>query len=164
MVRVGIVARPHGVRGAIAVTLDNPDSESLYGVEYVHLGEEPRRLDVVRTARGRAGQVILELEGVDSIERAEELRGLEVFLEEEQLPPLEEDEYWHRDLLGLEAVDEEGRSLGRVTEIVDTAEVPVLVVGRGKREFFVPFLREYVPHVDLPEGRVVVRPPEEAVE
>lgn len=162
MVRVGKVARPHGVRGAVAVTLDNPSSESLLSIDYVHLGEEPRRFEVSRSARGRVGQVILELEGIDAVEKAETLRGLEVFLEEEQLPPLGVDEYWHRDLLGLEAVREDGRSLGRVREIVDTAEVPVLVVGRGEEEIFVPFLRRYVPKVELEAGRLVVEPPEEA--
>lgn len=160
MVRLGKVARPHGVRGAVAITLDNPSSESLLGVEYVHLGAEPKRYEVTRSARGRVGQVILELVGIDSVEKAETLRGLEVFLEEEQLPPLGEDEYWHRDLLGLEAVRKDGTSLGRVREIVDTAEVPVLVVGRGEGEVFVPFLREYVLEVEIPEGRLVVEPPE----
>lgn len=162
MVRLGKVARPHGVRGAVAITLDNPSSESLLSVDYVHLGVEPRRYQVLRSARGRTGQVILELEGVDSVETAETLRGLEVFLEEEQLPPLGEDEYWHRDLLGLEAVREDGSVLGRVREIVDTAEVPVLVVGRGKEEIFVPFHREFVHRVEIAEGRVVVEPPEVA--
>ncbi|MFO7156798.1 MAG: ribosome maturation factor RimM [Pseudomonadota bacterium] len=164
MIRVGRVARPHGVRGAVAVTLDNPDSESLFGAEYVHLGPERRRHEVVGVSRGRKGQVILQLQGVERIEQAEKLRGFEVWLMEEQLPPLGEEEYWQRDLLGLEAVDEEGRSLGRVTEIVDTAEVAVLVVSRGGRERFVPFTREYVPEVRLSEGRVVVRPLEEAEE
>jgi len=164
MIRIGRIARPHGVRGAVAVTLDNPDSESLLGVEYVHLGPDRRRNEVVGASRGRKGQVILQLQGVERIEEAEKLRGLEVWLEEAQLPPLGEDEFWHRDLLGLEAVDEEGRSLGRVTEIVDTAEVAVLVVSRSGRERFVPFTREYVPEVALSEGRVVVRPPEEAEE
>lgn len=160
--RVGKVARPHGVRGAVAITLDNPSSESLLGIGHVHLGSEPRRFEVRRSARGKTGQVILELEGIESVESAEELRGLEVLLEEEQLPPLAEDEYWHRDLLGLEAVRKDGSPLGRVREIVDTADVPVLVIGRGEEEHFVPFVRSYVLEVEIDAGRVVVEPPEVA--
>ncbi|HLV61406.1 MAG TPA: ribosome maturation factor RimM [Fredinandcohnia sp.] len=160
MVRVGIVARPHGVRGAVAITLDNPASESLLGIGHVHLGGDRRRFEVRRSARGKSGQIILELEGIDSIESAETLRGLEVLLEEDQLPPLGEDEYWHRDLLGLQAVRPDGTPLGRVREIVDTADVPVLVVAHGKEEHFVPFTRRYVPEVSIAEGRVVVDPPE----
>src|SRR5690606_8914744 len=94
------------------------------------------------------------------IESAETLRGLEVLLEEDQLPPLGEDEYWHRDLLGLQAVRPDGTPLGRVREIVDTADVPVLAVAHGKKEPFVPFTRRYVPEVSIAEGRVVVDPPE----
>jgi len=164
MIRIGRIARPHGIRGAVAVTLDNPESESLYGVGWVHLraGDEVRRYGVLRSGPGRKGQVLLQLEGVPTPEAAEALRGSEVLLEPAQLPPLGEGEYWERDLLRLEAVDLAGAALGRVVEVVDTADVPVLVV-RGKgEEIYVPFVAPYVVEVDLAGGRVVVAPPEVA--
>lgn len=167
MIRIGKVARPHGVRGAIAVTLEDPASESLFGVAYVHLaapGEEPRRFDAQRTARGRPGQVLLFLSEIGTVEAAESLRGQAVLLEEGQLPALGEDEYWHRDLLGLSAVTGDDLELGEVAEVVDTAEVPVLVIRRGKGETYVPFNKAHVLAVDLSRKRVVVEPPAEGGE
>ena len=162
MIRVGRIARPHGVRGMVAVTLDDPESESLFGIRFVHLGE--RRLNVTRTAPGRKGQALLQLEGVTTPEAAEALRDLEVLLEPGQLPKLEEGEFWHRDLLGMEAVAAEGNVIGPVVEIVDTADVPVLVVKGEAGEVFVPFTEPYVLGVDVAVRRVTVQPPEMAAE
>jgi 16S rRNA processing protein RimM len=149
----------------VAITLDDPDSDSLFGVRHVHLaakGQAPRRVAVVRTSPGRKGQVLLQLEGLATPEAAEALRDEEVLLEEEQLPKLEKGEYWERDLLRLTAVNEAGVELGPIAEVVDTADVPVLVVRAASGEVFVPFTDPYVLSVDVPGGKVVVAPPEVA--
>lgn len=148
----------------VAVTLDDPESRSLMGVGYVHLrvGEATRRVAVQRSGPGRKGQVLLQLEGTTTPEAAEALRDQEILLEPDQLPPLEEGEYWQRDILQLVAVDEAGRELGPVAEVVDTADVPVLVVRAEGGEIFVPFVDPYVLSVDMPAGRIVVAPPEMA--
>lgn len=165
MVRIGVVARPHGVRGMVAVTLDDPEGTALLGAGYVHLASAadaaPRRFDVVRATTGRKGQTLLALAGVATPEAAETLRDREVLLEDAQLPKLEEGEYRLSSLLGLDAVNREGRSLGRVTEVVDTAEVPVLVVAARGTEVYVPFADPHVVEIDLAGGRIVVDPPEE---
>ncbi len=148
----------------MVVTLDNPASDSLFGVDHVHLalaGASPRDFRIVRAGPGRQGQVILHLEGIERIEDAESLRGCEVLLEEAQFPPLEDREYWHRDLLGLRAFDPEGAALGEVAEVVDTAEVPVLVLRGDGSERFVPFADPYVIRVELDDRRIVLAPPEE---
>lgn len=165
MIRIGRIARPHGIRGMVAVNLDDPESESLFGVAHIHLaaeGQPPTRYGVRRTAPGRKGQVLLHLEGMDTPEAAESLRDRNIFLEESQLPALEEGEFWFRDLLTLRAVDETGAELGAVTEVVDTADVPVLVVKGSGGDIFVPFTEPYVLDVNVREGRVLVAPPEMA--
>lgn len=159
LLRVGVVARPHGLRGELVVTLDAPGGESLLRVKGVFVGDGPRR-DVLHARRGRRGQVVLDL-GLPGPGEVDALRGAEVRIEEADLPPLEEHEYWHRDLLGLRAVLADGRELGRVQEIVDTAEVAVLVVQGEGGEVFVPFADPHVIEVDVRGGRVVVAPPSE---
>lgn len=164
MVRIGVVARPHGVRGMVAVTLDDPEGTALLGVDHVYLGagsDGPRRIDVTRATPGRKGQVLLAFPGIATPEAAETLRGQTVFLEEEQLPALEEGEYRLALLVGLQAVDRQGAPLGRVAEVVDTAEVPVLVVAVRGAEVYVPFAVPHVVDVDVAGGRIVVDPPEE---
>lgn len=163
MLRLGRIARPHGVRGAVAVTLDNPASETLLEVDYVHLrdGGASQRYEVRSARPGRKGQIVLRLEGIDSVEAAETLRDRELLVEESQLPRLDPDEFWNRQLLGLRAMDREGQDLGEVIEVVDTAEIPVLVVRGESGERYVPFTRSHLDEVDLAAGRIVVDPPEE---
>lgn len=165
MVRIGVVARPHGVRGMVAVTLDDPSSTTLLGADYVHLAGGPEaapvRFELSRVTTGRKGQVLLALEGVATPEAAEALRGRPVLLDESQVPPLEPDEYRLVDLVGLAAVSREGTPLGAVTEVVDTADVPVLVVAAKGTEVYVPFAAAHVIEVDLAGRRIVVDPPTE---
>jgi len=162
--RIGRVAKPHGVRGVVAITLDNPDSDSLFHVSWIRLEGDggSTRYEVRRAGPGRKGQVLLTLAGVDTIEAADALRGREVLVDPEQLPALGESEYWQRDLLDLQAVGEDGQPVGRVIEIVDTAEVPVLVLRGDGAERFVPFADPYVISIDLAARRIVVAPPLEA--
>lgn len=164
VIRIGRVARPHGVRGSVAITLDNPASDSLFHVSWIRLDGDggSTRFDVRRAGPGRKGQVILTLAGVDTVEAADALRGREVAVEPDQLPALGEDEYWQRDLLDLQAFAEDGTPVGRVIEVVDTAEVPVLVVRGDGAERFVPFADPYVISIDLAARQIVVAPPEEA--
>lgn len=168
MLRVGRIARPHGLRGSVVVTLDNPGSDSLFGAGWLHLGEPdaaggaaPVRYAILQAGPGRRGQMILSLEGITTPEAVDLLRGQEVLLEESQLPPLGKSEFWFRDLLGLQAFDEGGAPLGEVGEVVDTADVPVLIVRQGREERFVPFADPFVIEVDLEQRRIVVAPPEE---
>ena len=164
MVPIGVVARPHGVRGMVAVTLEDPESTALLGVDHVYLGggsDGPRRVDVLRSSTGRKGQVLLALEGIATPEAADALRGRTVLLEQDQLPALEEGEYRLAELVGLLAVDRQGAEVGRVAEVVDTADVPVLVVAAEGREVYVPFAAAHVIEVDLAGRRIVVDPPQE---
>jgi 16S rRNA processing protein RimM len=98
---------------------------------------------------------------VERREDAEALVGATVLVFREDLEPPEEDEYFQGDLVGLTAVDEAGNVLGRVEELWDTGEVPNLVIrAEGREEMVVPFADDFVSTVDIPGGRIVVKPPE----
>ncbi len=104
----------------------------------------------------RKGTVVLKLKGVEDINQAELLRNLYVEVAEEDLPPLEEGEFYIYQLLGLRVVDTEGREVGKVVDMHEwgpywTFEVEM---SNGKR-IYVPFVEEYVREVD-PEGGVVL--------
>jgi len=92
---------------------------------------------------------------------AEALVGATVIAFREDLEPPAEEEYFQGDLVGLTAVDESGKVLGRVEEIWETGPVPNLVIrAEGKEELVVPFVDDFVSTVDIPGGRLVVKPPE----
>ncbi|WP_225409327.1 ribosome maturation factor RimM [Stigmatella hybrida] len=161
LLELGYVARAHGIQGEIAIRTFDAASESLDVVERLSVrtraGEE--RVLRIEDVRPTPKENIVALEGVDSREAAEALVGAAVFVYREDLEPPEEGQFFQGDLVGLTAVDESGQVLGQVAEIWNTGEVPNLVIrGEGKPEIIVPFADEFVPTVDVPNGRIVVRP------
>ncbi|MDC0706973.1 ribosome maturation factor RimM [Stigmatella sp. ncwal1] len=161
LLEFGYVSRAHGIRGEIAIRTFDAASEALDVVERLSVrtrsGEE--RVVRIEDVRPTPKENIVALEGVHTREAAEALVGAAVFAYREDLEPPEEGEFFQGDLVGLSAVDESGRVLGTVEEIWNTGEVPNLVIrGADKTEFIVPFADEFVPSVDVPNGKMVVRP------
>ena len=163
LLEFGYVARAHGIHGEIAIRAFDPGSQTLDEVERLRVrtrsGEE-RELRI-ESLRPTPKEDILALEGVETREAAEALVGATVFVYREDLEPPAEGEYFQGDLVGLTAVDEAGQELGKVVEIWNTGEVPNIVIrAEGKPELVVPFADEFVPTVDVPGGKLVIRPPE----
>ncbi|MDY7231591.1 ribosome maturation factor RimM [Hyalangium rubrum] len=163
LLELGYVARAHGIRGEVAVRPFDPGSETLDAVERVRVrtksGEE-RDLKI-ESVRPTPKEDIIAFEGVKGREASEALVGSTVFVYREDLEPPAEGEYFQGDLVGLSAVDEAGQELGKVVEVWATGEVPNLVIrAPGKPELVVPFADDFVPSVDMPGGKIVIRPPE----
>lgn len=157
LVRIGAVARAHGVRGALRVRLDNADSAVLAQVETVRVG----RLDYrVRSARHDGAGCLIELVGVDDRDAAEALRGQEVLLPRALLPELGEEELYLADLPGCTLYDVSGAVLGTVTSVENYGAHELLLVRTAGGEAMLPFVDEYVREVDLTARRIVCEPPE----
>lgn len=165
LVRIGAIAKAHGLRGEVAVRPDEPGSQTLLAQKQVYLrcpkgSPEVREIASVRSA----GPVLLvRLAGVEDRTAAERLAGCEVLLPRTSLPPAAEGEFYASDLVGLKAVSVEGDALGRVREVFDAGAAPVLVI-EGRLELQIPLAEPFVSRVDLDAGEIVVVPPEEAEE
>src|SRR6266508_2860610 len=98
------------------------------------------------------------LSGVTTPEEAENLRGAEVAIREQDAAPLEADEYFIHQLYGLTVVAEDGAEIGRVREVIETGANEVLIVARpGQPDALIPMIRDVVQDLDIAGGRVVVR-------
>jgi 16S rRNA processing protein RimM len=153
------LGRAHGLQGEIWADAFSDDPERLLELGSFWLEEADSRREL-RLAQGRlqAGRLLLRFEGVAGREQAAALTGRVLQLRRRDLPPLAEDEVFLADLMGLEAVLEDGRRLGIVRDVLELPAGPVLEISDGVHEGLVPFRREFVPEVDLNAGRVVIRP------
>ncbi|MDQ3793077.1 MAG: ribosome maturation factor RimM, partial [Actinomycetota bacterium] len=150
---------PHGRRGTIRVRAAGSGRHLREGIEPYVAGRR-RRISRVRwTPKG----FLVDLEDVGHRFEADGLRGEGLVLDRRELDAPEEDEFYVDDLVGLTAVGEGGEVLGKVSETFETPAHEVLVVRESEDApvFYVPFTHEHVPHVDLAQRRVTVRPPEE---
>ncbi len=106
-----------------------------------------------RTQRG----LIAKLHGVDDRDQAEALRGQKIWIDAAQFPTLPKGEYYHRQLLGLAAFDQQGETLGTVDQILETGAHDVLLI-RGEQEYLIPYAPgETVLKIDLSQGRIDLR-------
>src|SRR5215212_5861077 len=110
---VGVVAGAHGVRGAVRIKsfTAKPEDVAGYGPLEDESGQQRFSLRLVGAAKG---VLIGWLSGVADRDRAEGLRGLRLYLPRAALPPTEDEEFYHADLIGLDAALPDGTPLGRV--------------------------------------------------
>ena len=150
-VPLGVLVKPWGIRGEQTVHLYNKASDLLERVDAVFVSGEAleARWVGIRSARWVGKRYVLHLDGIDSIEDADVLRGLELSVPEEWLPELEEDEVYVRDLLGMAVVDAQGEPLGTLEDVFSTAGHDVYVVRGESGESLIPATQEYVLEVDL---------------
>jgi 16S rRNA processing protein RimM len=159
MVCVAEVATAHGVRGALKLRCFTAEPESVvaYGPLCDADGEELFKVTLLHRVKGG---IAVRFDGIDSREAAEALRGTLLYVARSRLPAPEEEEFYHDDLVGLEAVDREGRARGRVVAVHNFGAGDLIELRLPDGESLViPFTREAVPEVDLAGRRVVVDPP-----
>ncbi len=157
---LGVVGRPHGVRGLVHVVSYTADPEDL--ASYGALTDEAgRRWTLAWRGAGVAELRDNDGRAVADRDAAERLVNTRLYIERAKLPPPDEDEFYLADLVGLAATAPEGQSLGRVAVVHDYgAGVSLEIAGEGAA-LLVPFTRACVPQVDLAAGRLVVVPPVE---
>src|SRR3954452_10046310 len=156
---VGVVTGAHGVRGAVRLKSFTAEPENIasYGPLEDESGTRRFALRVVGSAKG---VLIAAISGIDDRDRAEALRGLRLYLPRSALPPTEEEEYYHADLIGLVAVRSDGTAIGTVRAVHDFGAGDTLEIERSQGQpVLVPFTRAVVPIVDLDAGRLVLDPP-----
>jgi 16S rRNA processing protein RimM len=159
---VGRVLRPHGVRGEVRVQVltDFPERLSQHAAFYLAHPDSPEDVQhrAVETMRFHQQVLLLKLEGCDDRNRAEELRDLLVLIPIEDAAPLEEGEYYHFQVIGVEVETASGEELGRVTEVLETGANDVYVVRGPRGEVLIPAIESVVRELDLEANRMVVSP------
>ncbi|SFA90090.1 16S rRNA processing protein RimM [Amycolatopsis marina] len=163
-VAVGRVAKAHGITGELAVDVRTDSPERRFAVGSVLIGRSrdgsTRRLTVA-AARQHGGRLLVRFDEVPDRTAAEAARGLLLLGDTADLPATEDpDEFYDHELEGLRAELTDGSVVGTVREIVHSPGGELLAVDRDGRSVLVPFVRDIVPTVDVPGGRVVLDPPE----
>ncbi len=152
---VGRIVGSHGVSGAIRVRVMSDVPHRFDSERLLHVGGHA--YSITNSAPAPNGQMILQLQGVDSLDAARGLVGQSVTVPLAAVPQLQEGEYYHFQLLGMNVLTEEGECLGRVREILETGSNDVYVVSGESGEVLIPALTEVIREVRLNEGLMVVK-------
>ncbi|QNN68576.1 16S rRNA processing protein RimM [Sphingomonas lutea] len=152
-IALAAVAGAHGIKGEVRLKLFSDSAESLSRHKTLFVGGEKRRLIAARDG-GKAA--IARFEGISDRSAAEALRGSLVEIDRDALPPLEDGEYYHADLIGLPAIDAGGKPVGTVAAVENYGAGDLLEIetAEGKRSL-IPF-RDGI--ADLKDGKIILDP------
>ena len=153
-VAVGFVRAPHGVRGELSVepTTDFPERFQpgaavwAASVSYTVAGARPHR-----------NTLLVQLEGIESRDQAEPLRGLLLEVPDVTLTPLEQGRYYRFQIVGMDVVDTAGAPLGRIEEVLETGANDVYIVHDAESELLIPAIDSVIQDVNVDAKRMVVR-------
>jgi 16S rRNA processing protein RimM len=139
-----------------------PEDVAAYGPVEDETGNRRFTLRVTGAAKG---QVIVAVDGVGDRDAAEALKGERLYVERTALPDPDDGSFYHADLIGMDVVATDGSPLGTVTALYDFGAGDVLEFrGADGKARMLPFTEQVVPTVDLEVRRMVVDPPDGALE
>jgi 16S rRNA processing protein RimM len=168
-IEVGRISRPHGVHGEVRVSLSSDNPERFLPGAQLHVrpgrtglaaSRLPEQLPLtVESVRGDESFPIVAFREIEDRGQAEALGGYVLEVRSDELPELEEDEFYPFDLIGLQARDPSGSVMGWVVDALDSPAHAILVVSlQAGGEALVPFVRAAVPVVAMEAGYLVVDP------
>jgi 16S rRNA processing protein RimM len=158
---IGVITSVNGVRGNVKIKnfTENPrdiaDFKNIYDQD-----NKPYKISIVSV---RKDCLIAEIEGISNRNEAETLRNIKLFINRSELPEASNDEYYHADLLGLNARYDDGTMVGTVKNIVNFGAGDIIEIYdvSTERTLYIPFTKAQVPFVSLIEGYITVAQQEE---
>jgi len=158
---VARIGAPHGVRGAVRLWSFTADPFAVTDYGPLSTKDGARSFEIA-TVRAAKDHLVVTLKGVTSRDEAERLNGIELYVPRDRLPPTEDDEYYHADLIGLAAVTAAGEPLGKVVAIHNFGAGDIIEIAPPSGPtLLLPFTNAVVPTIDLAGGRVIIEPPDE---
>ena len=156
--QVGVITATHGIRGEVKVFPTTDDPERFLDLETVYLdtGRE-KKLLTISSVKFFKQFVILKFKEFDNINDVEPFRKKCRLVTRDQAVPLEEDEYFIADLIGLRVITDEDKVLGELTDVLETGANDVYqVTDENGKEILLPAIKDCILSVDLEKGEMKV--------
>ena len=154
---IGEVLKPQGIKGEVKIKsyAANHDDFRRWKTLYIKQGEGFQPIKM-KCSRVHEGFVYAYLGECASMEDAEKFRAVQLYVDRAHANPLEEDEVYISDLIGCEGVDEEGKSIGTLTDVLQHGVVDVYVFKTPKGTMMAPAIKAAFPEVDVAARRISV--------
>ena len=164
---VGHITKPHGTKGEVFVWPLTDSTQQVFGEgRSLWLGDEHGALSaessdqlVVESVREFKRGLLVKFERHDDRNAVEQYAQRYLLVPVEELAPLEADEVYYHQLLGLSVVTREGQDVGKVQEVYETHPAHLLEVkGESGKIHLIPFADRIVKKVDVDAGQIVIAP------
>ena len=156
--RVGVVSSTHGLRGEVKVFPTTDDPGRFPELKKIYADKNGKRTELqLEKARFFKNMVICKFKGIDRIEDIEGYKGAELYVERTDAIPLDDDEYYIADLIGMTVSTSDGELLGTLADVITTAANDVYCVKTEKYgEILIPAIHDCIKEVDPEAGTMTV--------
>lgn len=155
-VSIGKIVSTHGLKGEVKFLYYNESPEGLFNYNAFLIKQAEEWVEIKpERIRQQKGVYYIKFQGHDTVEKVTSFTNKELFVKEEDLPPLKDDEYYDYQLIGLNVIDEKGNTLGSVQHVIHTKANDVLMV-KGKKEFLIPMVDTFIKSIDLKRAVICV--------
>lgn len=158
MLQVGVIASTHGLKGEVKVFPTTSGAERFLELEKVLLDTGREKIELrIEGVKFFKKFAILKFKGIDNINDIEKYKGKGLWVLREAAQPLDEDEYYIGDLIGMEVFLEDGKYFGKLKDVLETGanDVYIVVTEEGK-EVLLPAIHQCIRKVDVAGGRMTV--------
>lgn len=158
MLQVGVITQTHGVRGEVKVFPTTDDVNRFKKLKQVILDTGKETMPVeIQSVKFFKQFVILKFKGIDNINDIEKYKRCSLYVTREHAVPLEEDEYFIADMIGMEVCTEDGNIFGTLKDVIETGANDVYVIENAEHgEVLVPAIKECIRSVDIEKGQMMI--------
>lgn len=159
--RVGVITGTHGIKGDVKVHPTTEDPQRFKKLKDVLLGDDESQKALVSLTvcgvRFFKNIVIVSFKEFNNINEVEGLKGQSLFVTRQNAIPLEEGEYYIKDMIGLKVITDTGETLGTLKDVIETGANDVYQIAmEGRKDLLVPMIPECSRGVDLEEGTITL--------
>ena len=156
---IGKIVAPHGVRGEFRIMPQTDHPERYAKRKKITL--DNGRDYTVQSLRQHKNVYLMKVEGIETMNDAETLRGRTIVLRPEELPPLPEGQFYVRDIIGFAAVTPEGETVGMLKDVISPGSTDVFVIAPPQGEdILVAAIADNIRNIDWEKKQIVVVLPE----
>lgn len=158
LLQVGVITSTHGIRGEVKVfpTTDDPKRFKKLKQVILDTGKEKRDLEV-ESVKFFKQFVILKFKGIDNINEVERYKRCPLLVTRDHAVPLQEDEYFIADMIGMQVVTEDGAVFGTLKDVIETGANDVYIIESSKHgEVLVPAIKECILDVNIEEQKMQI--------
>lgn len=158
LINVGYISGFHGLKGEVKIKSTTDFAADRFKVgNKLYLNKDDELIEVtIKSQREHKNINLVSFEGMESLNDVEKYKGYSLKVTKDMLFDLEEDEFYHFDLIGLDVLTNTGESLGKVSSIMETGANDIFVIKTKEQEILIPFVTAIVDRVDLDKKTITL--------
>jgi len=158
LIAIGRISKPIGTRGEVKVLPLTHDKQRFVNLPIVWLGNDTANVELKKILKVRidAKQVVFSFIGIKTVEEAEKIRDLYLFIPKKDVVKLQDGSYFVDDIIGCEVVTEQQVNVGVITDLLSLRMNDLWVVKKGTKEVLIPAVKAIIRQVDIKNKRITI--------